>query len=63
MQARNIAHLTPQLWWNSTLYIYGPKRLFKVGEKRPIVCYGTHEQKMKGLLKMVAMATSHSLLR
>ena len=26
--------------------IYGPKSLFKFGEKRPIVCYCTHEQKM-----------------
>ena len=26
--------------------LYGPKGLFKFGEKRPIVCYCTHEQKM-----------------
>ena len=26
--------------------IYGPKSLFKFGEKRPIVCCCTHEQKM-----------------
>ena len=26
--------------------LYGPKRLFKFGEKRQIVCYCTHEQKM-----------------
>ena len=26
--------------------LYGPKSLFKFGEKRPIVCYCTHEQKM-----------------
>ena len=26
--------------------VYGPKGLFKFGEKRPIVCYCTHEQKM-----------------
>ena len=26
--------------------IYGPKSLFKFGEKRPIVCYCTREQKM-----------------
>ena len=46
-------------------HIYGPKSLFKFGEKRPIVCCCTHEQKMnfEGFLKMVAMATSHSLWR
>ena len=27
-------------------HIYGPKSLFKFGEKRPIVCCCTHEQKM-----------------
>ena len=26
--------------------IYGPKSLFKFGEKRPIVCYCTREQKI-----------------
>ena len=26
--------------------LYAPKSLFKFGEKRPIVCYCTHEQKM-----------------
>ena len=26
--------------------LYGPKSLFKFGEKRPIVCYCTQEQKM-----------------
>ena len=26
--------------------LYGPKLLFEFGEKRPIVCYCTHEQKM-----------------
>ena len=26
--------------------LYGPKRLFKFGEKGPIVCYCTCEQKM-----------------
>ena len=26
--------------------LYGPKTLFKFGEKRPIVCCCTHEQKM-----------------
>ena len=26
--------------------LYGPKSLLKFGEKRPIVCYRTHEQKM-----------------
>ena len=26
--------------------LYGPKSLFNFGEKRPIVCYCTHEQKM-----------------
>ena len=41
--------------------------LFKFGEKRPIVCCCTHEQKMnfEGFtqLEMVAMATSHTLWR
>ena len=43
--------------------VYGPKSLFKFGEKRPIVCCCTHEQKMnfEVLLKMVAMATIQSL--
>ena len=41
--------------------MYGPKSLFRFGEKRSIVCYCTHEQKI--ILKMVAMATSHSFLR
>ena len=27
--------------------MYGPKSLFKFGEKRPIVCHCTHEQKIK----------------
>ena len=26
--------------------LHGPKSLFKFGEKGPIVCYCTHEQKM-----------------
>ena len=40
--------------------IYGPKNVFKFGEKRPIVCYYTHEKKMnfEGFTQMVAMAAS-----
>ena len=46
--------------------MYGPKSLFQFGEKRSIACYCTYEKKMHFLgyiQKMVAMATSHSLLR
>ena len=30
------------VWYHT----YGPKSLFKLGEKRSIVCYYTHEHKM-----------------
>ena len=42
---QQILHLSCQVkveWYP----LYGPKSLFKFGEKRPIVCCCTHEQKM-----------------
>ena len=43
----------------------GTKILFVYGEARSIGCDCTHEEKtvFLGLLKMVAMETSHTLLR
>ena len=41
--SKNTANCSVKVEWYS---IYGPKSLLKFGEKRPIVCYYTHEQKM-----------------
>ena len=42
LASRNV-NSTPKVEWYP---IYGPKSLFKFGEKRPIVCCSTHKQKM-----------------
>ena len=38
-----LIHVSVKVEWYP---LYGPKSLFKFGEKRPIVCCCTHEQKM-----------------
>ena len=38
-----LIHVSVKVEWYP---LYGPKSLFKFGEKRPVVCCCTHEQKM-----------------